>query len=777
VDAVLLRTLPYPDPARLALVSRIVEANGTEDRNTSVDGRTWEAVRDNTSSVQSAVFSTWTTGVNVAVVGSGGPSQARHVQQQRVGNGFFTTLGVRPFLGRDFTPEEDTAGGPPAAILSASLWRSLFNADPSIVGGTVMLRGAPFTIVGVMPDGFRSGEAADLWTPLRPSTSGEGGGENYQILLRLREGRSWAHATGELARISGIVRPASPQRPDARISFSVVPLQAAMAESLRQPVLILWGAVGVVLLVACVNLAGLLLARASQRARELATRMALGSGRMAVIRQLIVESAVLALIGGIGGVALGFLMLDGLTWLARDAYEIWQPVAINGRSVAAAALLSFAACVLLGLGPAFQASRTDVRSGLAQSGTRSVAGTASRWPRRAIVSAQVALGVVLLVGAGLLLRTFTHLRWLDPGFDPDHVVAAGVSLQDERYLTNERVTRLFRETLARLEATPGVEAAAVALEVPYKRLLNLGFRHLDGPEASAGGRMTNATYISDRFFDAMRIPLRRGRAFGQADRRESAPVVIVSDAFVRLYFDGENPIGRRIAVAGAEREIVGQVGDVQVRPGWGNNGPLAAMPLAYLPVGQVNDAFIRLVHGWFPPTFVVRSRATLAETSAAIRRTVEAVDPLLPVASVHAMTDVRAASLAPQRFLMALLIGLATATVLLAGIGLHGLMATTVAERTREIGIRVALGATARQTIRAIAVPGIALACAGIAVGIVLAAFAVGALRAFVWGISPLDPLTFATVPLILLVVAIVATMIPTLRILRLDPAQTLRAE
>ena len=289
--------------------------------------------------------------------------------------------------------------------------------------------------------------------------------------------------------------------------------------------------------------------------------------------------------------------------------------------------------------------------------------------------------------------------------------------------------------------------------------------------------MTNATYVSPAFFDVMRIPIRRGRAFNQRDRSDSAPVVIVSEAFVQAYFKGENPVGRRIALAGAEREIIGQAGDVQVRPGWGDNGPLSAMPLAYLPAGQVDDAFLRLVHGWFAPTFVVRTRASTADAAAALRRAVDGVDPLLPFASVKPILDVRSASLAPQRFLMALLAGLAAATVLLAAIGMHGLIATTVTERTREIGIRLALGASARQTIRTLTIPALALTLAGIALGLGLSAFAARAFRSFVWGISTSDPLTFTLAPALLLVVAVVAAVLPALRILRLDPAQTLRAE
>lgn len=505
--------------------------------------------------------------------------------------------------------------------------------------------------------------------------------------------------------------------------------------------------------------------------------MALGSGRTAVIRQLLVESAVIAVIGGVAGLGFGALALDGLTWLARDAYEIWQPVGLDARSVAAAAALSMTACLLFGLGPAVQATRGDVQSRLVHASARSVAGVSSRWPRRAIVVAQVALGVVLLVAAGLLVRTFTHLHGLDPGFDPGNVVTAAVSLQDDRYRTREQVNRLFDQTLTSVGSAPGIEGAAVALEVPYKRLLNLGFRHLDGAEAAAGGQMTNAAYVTPAFFDVMRIPIRRGRAFNQGDRADSTPVVIVSDAFVRMYFKGENPLGRRIAVAGAEREIVGQVGDVQVRPGWGDNAPLSAMPLAYVPAGQASDSLLRLVHGWFAPTFVVRTRTTVADAAAALRRGVDTVDPLLPFASVRPISDVRSASLAPQRFLMALLAGLAAATVLLAGIGMHGLIATTVTERTREIGIRLALGATAAHAIRTIAIPALALTAAGIVTGLMMSAFAVKAFQSFVWGISTSDPLTFTLAPAILLIVAAAAALLPARRILRLDPAQTLRTD
>jgi predicted permease len=776
IDGVLLKPLPYPRPDRLGLVLRVVSAAQGEGRGTAVDGRTWDTIRDHATTIERAVLSDWTTGVNLVVPATAGPGQARYVQQQRVGTGFFQVLGVSPLIGREFTAEEDVVNGPPAAILSAALWRGLFNADASIVGRRLMLRGEPYTIVGVMPDGFSSGQAADLWTPLRPTLDGEGGGENYHILVRLRDGASWPAAMSEVGRLGLDLTRERPPQDGVRIAFSLIPLQEGITAELRQPLLMLWVAVGLVLLVACVNLAGLLLARASQRTREIATRLALGSARSAVIRQLFVESVVLAAVGGALGIALGFLTLDALRWLARDAFELWQPVGLDGRAIVVGTILSLVASVTFGLAPAVQASRLDVRSGLLESG-RSIAGRASRWPRRLLVVTQVTLGAVLLVGAGLLLRTFEHLRTLQPGFDSSGVVTASLSLEDARYRTAAPVLNLFDESLTRIRSTPGVEAAAVTLGLPYERLLNLGFRRVDGQNAETRGEMTSAAYVTPEFFVALRIPIKHGRAFDARDAAGAPAVVVVNDAFARAYFNSDDPVGRRIRLSGSERTIVGVVGDVQLRPGWGENGPLAPMPLTYMPVTQVNDAFLRLVHGWFSPTFVVRSTRPAGELAGAIRRAVDAVDPLLPFAKVRVMAEVRAEAIAPQRFLAALLVGLAMAAVLLAGIGLHGLIATSVAERTREMGIRMALGATQFGAVRAVALPGLILAASGTAAGLAVAAVAARLLRHFVWGVAVNDPVTFTGVAIVLLGVATIASIAPTLRLLRLDPATTLRRD
>jgi hypothetical protein len=356
------------------------------------------------------------------------------------------------------------------------------------------------------------------------------------------------------------------------------------------------------------------------------------------------------------------------------------------------------------------------------------------------------------------------------------VVTASVSLQDARYRTAARVTQLVDQTLPRVTQAPGITNAAVSLGLPYERLLNLGFRHLDGPEAaSANGRMTSATYAAGDLFGTLRIPLRAGRTFDARDRTDSPGVVIVNETFARQYLGGvRGAIGRRIAFAGREREIVGVVGDVQVRPGWGDNAPLAAMPLAYIPLAQANDGFLRLVHGWFSPAFIVRAEGS-ADAVATLRRAIDAADPLLPFARVRDIAQVRDASLAQQRFLMVLLAGLALAAVLLAAVGIHGLIATTVVERSREMGIRVALGATIAQAMRSLALPGIVLSVAGTVIGIAASLAFVRLLQHYVWGISTTDPLTFVAVAATLLAVATVASVIPAMRVLRMDPATILR--
>jgi len=771
VDAVLLRPLPYPHPERLFSVARHYQGKGSEGYQTNLWGGVWEALRDNAAGVDAAVFSDGSMGVNFAAGG-----RVEYVKQQRVSAGFFRVLGITPLIGREFSADEDRQGGAAVTVLSYALWTRVFRADPSIVGQAVTLRGEPHIIVGVLPAHFQSIVPADLWTPLSPSRSGEGAGSNYAIVARLRSATTWAQANGQIETIGAPLLREFGQDPSTHLRL--ISFQRGLTGYVRQPLLILWAAVGLVLLIGCVNIAGLLLARAAGRTREMATRLALGSGRAALIRQMLAESVVLGLCGGAAGVALGWLGVKALHVLTPRSLNVWQAVELDWRVLAATACASIAAGILFGLYPALVASRLEIRAALGEAG-RAVAGGRNPWPRRLLVASEVALGVVLLVGAGLLIRTFAHLRGLDPGFDAHNAITAQLSLQDARYATSQSVNRLFEQSLARMRELPGVESAAVALSLPYERALNTGFQRLDGRHVDTESQITNLFYITPEYFRVLRIPLLRGRAFTAADSSPAAPTAVISEAFVKMYMADDDALGRHLAPGGGDRrEIVGVVGDVQQKSGWGENfGPLAAMPDIYIPATQVDGKFFQGLHIWFSPSWIVRYSGPAEGVIAGMQRAIQAVDPQLPFAGFHSMDDVRYRALAQERFQAALLGALAGLALLLAAVGIYGLIANSVAERTRELGIRLALGATVAQVMRSVALPGVALALAGVAAGSVLAGFASQLLRHLVWGVRPGDPLTFVTVGLGLLGVAAAASFLPALRVARLNPAETLRQE
>jgi predicted permease len=772
-DAILLRPLPYPQPERLAYVERWIASYGRDGAALRHDGLTWEMIRDRVPSLHSAAYgSSFGSGVNLVV----GEATAI-VRQQRVSADYFSVLGVPPRAGRSFTADEDRPGGPPAVVLSDRLWRTTFGGDGNIVGKGVLLRGEPYTVVGIMPSDFINIDEVDVWTPLQASQRGEGGGTNFGVIARPKPGVTIDRAEMELLALGQEPFRNLQFRSDLTALLGLRPMQDALVEGVREPIVMLGAAVGVVLLIACVNLAALLLARGGSRAKEIATRMALGSGRRAVVRQLMIEALVLALAGGALGILAGQLILQGLQAIGGQTFAEWERVALDWRALVVTIGLAGATSLVFGLVPAVQASRLNVNAALGESGSRSIAGAARHWPRRLLVVTEVALGVVLLVTAGLLVRTFVELQRLDPGFNPRGLTTASVSLLDARYTTGEQMHQLFERSLDRLSRAPGVQSAAVSLGLPYERLLNLGFRFVDA--ADDQGRTTNATYVAGDLFGTMEIPLRRGRLLTAADRETTAPVAVVNESFARFYSKERDVVGRRIRMSGGEREIVGVVGNVQQR-GSGfylegmTDGPLTSPPLVYVPASQAIDA-MRGVHVWFSPVWVVRARST-GEAATAVRDAISSVDPLLPVGQARAMTDVMARATAEQRLLMTLVGVLAAAALLLAAIGIHGLISHSVAERRRELGIRLALGATVGRTIRGIALGGVALAAIGAVAGGLLSLAAVRLVQSFLWNVGERDPLTFTLVVLFVLVVSAVASVIPALRILKLDPAQTLRA-
>lgn len=774
-DQVLFRALPYPQPDRLALVATHEETASARDDSASISGAMWEAIRDHVTAADGAPFSGGAGGVNFNADG-----RAAFVKQQRVGAGYFHVLGVSPVMGREFTRDEDRPGGANVAILGDGLWRSAFNADPSILGREITLRGERYQVIGLMPPGLRSfdNDDVDLWTPLRTSTSGEGANDNYGGIVRLRAGATWDQLQSQLRAASTPEALATFGPPDGKVQRWMValPLQAAWSENARPPLMILGATVSALLIIACVNIASLFLARGSARRKELATRMALGSGRRAVIRQLMVESLVLAALGATAGLLLGGFALDALKSLGGDAFAAWRHVAIDGRVVGMTAGLAIVTSLLFGLAPAWQASRIDVQRGLAAGASRSVAGGASHAVRRVLVVVEVALGVVLLVGAGLLTRTFVTLERLDPGFDPNGLTTASVSLQDARYQSGAKISQLFDRSVAALEAEPGVTGAAVTLELPYTRLLNLGVAFTDGADTGTG-RMTNLSYVTPGFVRTFGMHLVEGRELTPADRAGAAPVVLVNESFARLYSPDRTVVGRRVRVAGGVREIVGVVGDVQQKPSFFTDGmvrgPIMRQPAVFAPASQLPDSLFALVHTWFRPVWTVR--ATGVDVSRAVRDAIASVDPDLPVAAVLTMNEVRSDALLAQRLLMTLVGIVAVAALLLSAMGLYGLISGSVTERTREFGLRLALGATYAQTIRGVATSGVVLALIGAAIGGVLSVMAVRLVASFLWGVETTDPATYLGVMAFLVTVAVASSVLPALRLLRLDPAKTLR--
>lgn len=774
IDAVLLRPLPYPQPDRLAIVVTDIHGPRGTGQQDAQDGASWETIRDRAATIDAALEAGGDEAVNL-VIGDA----ASTVRQSRVSAGYFHVLGAPRVMGREFTRDEDRPDGPAVAIVSHALWRDRMHGDPAVVGNTLRVRGELYTIVGVMPDTFRGLTPADVWTPARASTRGEGAGSNYRVIARLKDGRAWSDATLELAVLGRSAFAARGRTADGTdVSWSLAPMQEALTGDARLPYLLLAAAMAVVLVVACVNIAALLLARGRGRVREIATRMALGSSRGAVVRQLMVENVMLAAAGGLAGAWLGALGLDAFTRLGADLIPSWAHAAINARVLAGTAFLSLSTSVVFGLLPALQASRLDVRGALGAGGSRGVAGGRDGWMRRGLIVAELALGVVLLVITGLLARTFLNLRAMDPGFDVANVTTASVSLQDARYQTADQIARLFDASVADLRHAPGVVSAAVSLDLPYRRLLNDGFSFAETPDTRG---MTNVMYVTPGFFETLRIPLRRGRDFVDADTASAPQVAIVNERFVRSWAPGQSVLGRHVRMEGVDREIVGVAGDVLVRnagiefPGR-EPGRLMTSPLLFVPAAQTSSGYFRVVHTWFQPVWSVRTAGPM-NVEPLLQAAIHRADPWLPLQDVRSLSSVQASAMDMERLLTTLIGVIAGLALLLAAIGVHGLVAYDVTARTKELGIRLALGATRARVVGRLALTGLASAVIGVAIGLVGAWIAVRAfdISALLFRVRGHDAATFAAAPLLLLVVAIVASVLPALRVLRLDPATTLR--
>ncbi len=776
IDAVLIRPLPFPQADRLGSLARHVRSSKGEEVDFGVNGNMWEAVHRNATKIDVAAEERGISGVNLAA-----GNRIEYVRQQRVSSGYFHVLGVLPQIGREFDQLEDSAGGPAAVVLSYPLWQNVFHGDTGIIGHSIHLRSEPFTVVGVMPKNFVNVDKADLWTPLRPSVKGEGGGLNYVVLARLKPGVTWNEANAEVRMLEQPVLNAEliawHTTPGVTSDMRLLSLQRELTDEVRWSVLPKWGAVVLILLIGCVNIAGLLIAQSVRRRREIATRMALGAGRRRIVSQLLTESMLLALGGGAIGIVLASIALDGLKRLGMEGFDLWRPVTLNARVLLMTLGISVATSIVLGLLPALEASRVDIRSVLVEGG-RGTPGHGHRRLRQILVAGEIALGMVLLASAGLLIRTLAYLEGLDPGFDPHHILVTQLSLQDARYQTSARVDSLLRKSLEQIRALPGVESAAVGLTLPYERPLNEGVRILDGPNKTADYMITEAVFVTPGYFETLRMKVIGGRTFADRDSATGQRVAIINQAFARRYLHHQTALGTHLSLGDEENsEIVGLVADTPQHSGAGDFGPLAATPTLYLPFAQSGDKGLTMLYTWFSPDWVVRTRGRNANLIGQMQAAIQKVDPQLPFSTFKTMEELQDSSVAHQRYEAALFSIFAGLALLLATIGIYGLVAHSVMQRTREMGIRMALGASVHDAVASIVTPGFKLALTGTLIGLVLTWFASALIEHLIWGVRPHDIGTYVSVTVLMFAIAAAANFLPALRVTKLDPAQTLRQE
>jgi predicted permease len=767
VNALILKSLPYSHPERMGTIYTRVTGTRASDERHHINGEQWELLRDNVPSLISAVSSGRTSGINLKA-----GSQVRYLQAGRISAHYLDVLGVYPVAGRNFSDAEDRAHGPKATILSNSLWRSTFDSNPNLVGQTILLKGEPYTVIGVLPEGATTPQNADLYTALQASRGGEGSGTNFDTITRLRDGATWQEVDAEINRAwSHRSQPFElMNNPGAQVTYYSVPLQRGETATLRPQVLTLMLAAGFILLIACANLAALTLVRMLRRTSEVATRMALGASHWQIQRQLWIENVLLAFVGGTAGVAVGFVALRGLLLLLPEHFLPIARVPLDGRVLTFTLLISLMTSVLFGMLPALATRRFDLRSAIA---SRSATGGDRLRLRQALIVSEVAVTVVLLSASGLLIRTLTHLQNLPAGFNPNGVMTAKASLDDVRYHDTTAFRKMLDESTLAMRQIPGVQHAAVGLSLPYERALNTGLKLSDGEEA---GQiiMTSEAYVTPDYFGALQIPVLMGRSFTDADGPDSQHVAIVNQTFARKFFHGASPIGRYVD---KDTIIVGMVADVAIAPGLEVSAPLAGEEGMYVPAAQMDAKMLSIVHVWFQPSWIVRIAGPVEGLTAQMQRSLASADPNLPFSGFYGMRDLLVKTLATQRLEVALLSTMAALALLLSGIGIFALIANIVAQKTREIGIRIALGSTIRQAMLDIGAPGIRASALGLIVGLILSAGALRAMRGVLYGVGVYDAPTILIVVLMLAFVSFVATTVPTLRIAGIDPAKTLRDE
>lgn len=774
VNSVLLRPLPYPQPERLVAVNgyntrhappAIAEGNISlpDYRDIVSRNRTLESFAAYSSS-------------QFTVTGLGEAMQAPTLMSTY---NFFQVVGMRPALGRTFAPDDDQAGHH-SVIISDGFWRAHFNADKDVLGRSFQIEGRLYTIVGVMPPGFQFAarmKPRDLWITYSrwADMAADGcivqrGCHSSFGIARLKPDVTAEQANADLASIAHAL--ASEYPDDAHAGFLATPELSYIAGSSRTPLLVLMGAVSLVLLIACANLANLLLARATTRAREIAVRAALGATPMRVVRQLLSESAVLAVAGALLGIVIANWAVAGMLKLYPDNLPRAADIGIDYRVLLFTAALAISAGVLAGLIPALRVSSPNLADSMREGGRSLTSGLAHTRVRSVLVVAQTALGVMLLIGAGLLLRSLQRLSRVDLGFNPSHLLTADFDLNETRY-NNDQMARFIDDFVSRVRALPGVTAATNAMPLPLggDDFWDVGLNVLDHP-APKGQWPSETLYlvISD-YFQTMQIPLARGRLFDRRDQRNSAPVMIISQAFAKKFFPNEDPLGRKIEVGGGEpnrkqydtREIVGVVGDIRI-----SDLAQSPRPAYYVPIAQMM---------WGTPTLIVRTAGDPEALAPAIKNVIHSLDPEAPLHDIRTMDECLAFDLGRARFQTVLLGIFAAIALLLTAIGLYGVVAYSVAQRTHEIGVRMALGASRSHVLATVLNRGVQLTLIGIAIGVAGALALARVVQALLYETAPRDPATYLLVCITLSLVALAASYLPALRASRVDPIVALRQE
>ena len=777
VNALMLRPLPYPEAEEIVQLER---GRG----RTVVATPKFVFWRDhNTVFEHVATYDTLGSGFNMT--GDGPPER---VTGSRVSLDFFKVFGVRPMIGREFLAEEDLPNAPKVVVLSHGLWKRRLGGDPSLIGKPVTLNGEPYTVVGIMPAGFRFPATAELWTPvgIDPATREKA---NYlEISARLKEGVTLKKAQAEMAVVGEQYRKAYPDEVDERETVEVETLQERLYGNLRPALLVLLGTVGLVLLIACANLANLQLARAAARRREVAIRTALGASSARIVVQLLTESLLLALAGGAAGVLLGawtikpLLALSPATGPAQIVSASLPSIGIDGTVLLFAFGLSLLSGLLFGLAPAIQAARPNLNDPLKQDSARSTGGRFGRIVRISLVVAEVAVALLVVMGAALLARSFAGILGTDPGFKPEGVMTLKLSLPEGRYGTPMAVEQLARQVRERIESLPGVRSATVATSLPLEIGPDLPFA-IEGKYTGGQEGVGNAQFRSSTagYFETLGIRLAQGRLLTEADSGASEPVALVNEAAVREFWPDGKALGSRITLGqpfdtemadNQPRRIVGIIKDVH-EVGLDQKVP----PIVYVPIGQVNPEMMSLLVRLLPLSLAVHVDGDPSGLLKGIQREIWSVDPQQPITEVRSMEEIVARSVGNHRFNMVLMIALAFLALVLAGVGIYGVLSYLVTQRTREIGVRMALGATAGQVLGLIVRQGLLAAGIGVAIGLGLVIAGTRVLKSLLVGVSATDPLTFVVAAVVLTAVALLASSIPAHRASALDPLVALRRE